>query len=296
MHQLSMTVGIPTYYGGQGVVETAKSISASQGVADFRFIVTVDGNPLQKEVKKQLLDLGVEVIENKQRGGQVARIKQLIELCETDILVLTQDDIVFGKDTLSKIAKAFAKNPKITMVGARMLPVPAKILLEKVVERGVYLTHRIGDMYQNGDNYLLSSGRCLAFRSEFIKQMDIPEEIINSDAYLYFENKRKNGKFLALKNAFVYNKSPQKIVEHIKQSKKFAYSRGELHKYLPEMDFEVEYKIPKWITVKALTMELVSHPIWTMMYVGLQVYVRFQKNPFVNIKRFWDTDVSTKRV
>ena len=291
-----MTVGIPTYYGGQGLAEAAKSILASKGIEKFRFIVTVDGNPLKDDIRQQFIDLGVEVIENEERGGQVARIKQLIALCDTDILVLTQDDIRFQSDTLAKILRGFENHPETTMIGARMLPVPAKTFLEKVVERGAQLTHRIGDLWQQGDNYLLASGRCLAFRSFMAKKLVIPEEVINSDAYLYFENKKNDGAFLALRDAIVFNKSPQKIQEHIKQNKKFEYSQAELEKYLDGINLKSEYMIPRLIVIRALLSEFIAHPVLTVSYIVLQIYVKFHKNPFVNVKRFWDTDVSTKRV
>jgi len=41
---LTMTVGIPTCYGGMSLVRTVQGIRASQGVANFRFVVVADEN------------------------------------------------------------------------------------------------------------------------------------------------------------------------------------------------------------------------------------------------------------
>ena len=231
-NSLSLTVGIPTYYGGPALVRAVESILASRGVEKFRIIVSVDGNPLKEEVSRRLRELGVDVIENAVRGGQVARIKQMITLCNTDILVLTQDDVQFEPSALAEIVKTFADHSDTTMIGARVKAAPAESLFESAVEVGVRMTHYIGDRWNDENNYLLSSGRCLAFRSYMAKKLTIPEEVINSDAYLYFENKRLGGVFRSVTNAIVYNKSPQKISEHIKQSKKFEYSQAELSRYL----------------------------------------------------------------
>jgi len=291
---LSLTVGIPTYYGGPGLVKTAKSILSSKGLDKFRFIVCVDGNPLEKEIEKQLKELGVEVVFSAKRGGQVARINQIIGLTNTDLLILTQDDIKYEPDTIAKIVKAFEENLKVTMVSARLHPLPAKTFFESVVEVGVRLTHKIGDGWRNGDNYLLSSGRCLAFRTKFIKKFKIPEEVINSDAYLYLENKRKGGKFLALTDAIVYNKSPQTLNEQLKQSRKFQYSMEELVKYV-NTDLTDEYKVPKLISIPAYLEELVKHPLATIGYLSLFLYTRTQqRNMYAKAKRFWETDKSTK--
>ena len=291
---LSLTVGIPTYHGGPALVRAAESILASEGVEKFRIIVSVDGNPLKEEISKRLRELGVDVIENTVRGGQVARIKQMIALCNTDILVLTQDDIQFEPTALAKIAKTFADYPDTTMIGARVKAAPAESLFESAVEVGVRMTHYIGDRWNNENNYLLSSGRCLAFQSYMAKQMTIPEEVINSDAYLYFENKRLGGVFRSVPEAIIYNKSPQKISEHIKQSKKFEYSQAELSRYL-HIDLASEYAIPKILVIQALAKEFIAHPIAAVLYMGIHFYTKFRKNTYANTKRFWDTDVTTKR-
>lgn len=294
--KLTFTVGIPTYYGGPGLVKTAKSVLASKGVDKFRFIVNIDGNPLDPKIEKQLRDLGVEVVFSKQRGGQVARIKQMISMTKTDIIVLTQDDILFEKDTLKKVVEAFEKNTDITMVSARLLPIPAKILFERIIETGVHLTHRVGDAWKGGDNYLLSSGRLLAFRSEFVKKLDIPEEVINSDAYLYFENNIKGGKFLALRDAVVYNKSPQTLKEHLKQSRKFQYPFEELGHFL-KSNLESEYTVPRQVSAIAYLQEFIHKPFYTFAFMLVYLYTRVAgRGMYSNAKRFWDTDVTTKKI
>jgi len=293
-NSLSLTVGIPTYYGGPALVRAVESILASGGVEKFRIIVSVDGNPLKEEVSRRLRELGVDVIENALRGGQVARIKQMITLCNTDILVLTQDDVQFEPSALAEIVKTFADHSDTTMIGARVKAAPAESLFESAVEVGVRMTHYIGDRWNDENNYLLSSGRCLAFRSYMAKKLTIPEEVINSDAYLYFENKRLGGVFRSVTNAIVYNKSPQKISEHIKQSKKFEYSQAELSRYL-HIDLASEYAIPKILIIQALAKEFITHPIAAILYMGIQFYTKFRKNTYANTKRFWDTDVTTKR-
>ncbi len=291
---LTFTVGIPTYYGGPALVKAVESILNSKNVDKFRLIVTVDGNPLKKEIADSLKKLGAEVIENKERGGQVTRIKQMISLCDTDILILTQDDIIFDPLAVFNIIKKFQDEPETTMVGARVMPVPAETIFEMAIETGVRMTHYIGDNWKNGDNYLLASGRCLAFRSDTAKKLNIPDAVINSDAYLYFENKNLGGKFSAAREAKVYNKSPQKISEHVKQNKKFDYSKNEVSHYIGA-DLAGEYAIPGNLVFKAYLCELSRNPLAAILYVLITLYAKAQKNKFINVKRFWDTDITTKR-
>ena len=294
--KMSLTVGIPTYYGGPALISAIKSILASKGVGKLRIIVNIDGNPLQPEIEKELKNLGVDVVFSAIRGGQVTRIKQMISLTKSHLLVLTQDDIQFEPDALPKIIKAFQINPHLTMIGARVLSAPAKTFFEKVVEVGVRLTLRTGGLWNNGDNYLMASGRCLGFRASFIKKFQIPDEVINSDAYLYFENKRLNGIFRHLHSAVVYNKSPQKLKEHLKQSRKFQFSKEELEKYL-NIDLDKEYKIPASIKIRAILDELLANFLNTTLYLLIFTYTRIRgKNMYSKATRFWSTDLSTKKI
>lgn len=294
--KLTLTVGIPTYYGGQVLVNAAKSVLESKEIGKFRLIVNVDGNPLDPEIEKQLKSMGVDVVFSKQRGGQVARIKQMISLSNTDILVLTQDDILFAPNTLREILNAFEKYPNVTMIGGRMKSKSPEKFMEKIVDVSVEGNYELGKLWRNGDNYLMASGRLLAFRADFVKKFDIPDEVVNSDSYLYFENKRKGGKFMFLSDAIVYNKAPETLKEHLKQSRKFQISQKENEKYA-KVDLSEEYSISAGAKLEALAKMLVKRPAWTIFYILTNVYTRIAgKNMYKDAVRFWETDKSTKKV
>ena len=294
--KLTLTVGIPTYYGGPALVNAAKSVLDSKSVDKFRLIVNIDGNPLEPEIEKQLLDLGVDVVFSKERGGQVARIKQMIGMTDTDILVLTQDDIQLAPDTLANILKTFGNYPKLTMIGARMRSKKTNKIMEKIVDVAVEGNNELGRRWKNGNNYLMASGRCMAFRADFIKKFDIPEGIINSDSYLYFENKRKGGEFLALSEAVVFNKTPETLKEHLKQSRKFSVSKGENEKYAGE-NLSGEYSIPLKPKLEAFAAILLRKHIWAILYLGINLYTKIVgRNMYKDAVRFWETDKTTKKV
>jgi len=290
------TVGIPTYYGGPALVRAVKSILKSKNVEDFRLIVCIDGNPLEPKIEKQLLDLGVEVVLSKKRGGQVARLKQLLSLSKTELVVLTQDDIIFEPTTLKRLIEIFEKDEDVTLVSAKILPTKAHTFFEKIIEVGVKGNIRLGKLWRNGDNYLLANGRCMVLRTKFMKKFTIFEEVINSDAYFYFENKKLGGKFVFADEAVVYNKSPQKLSEHLKQSRKFQISEKENTKYI-ESNLEHEYSIPLYLKVNALLREFINDPIHTFLYLGVNFYTKIAgKDLFKDVQRFWDTDLTTKRI
>ena len=160
-------------------------------------------------------------------------------------------------------------------------------------EPGYRGVKRIVQYWRGGDNYLAANGRCQAFRTEWIKQSRIPEEIVNADAYKYFENQLRGGKFVYVTEAVVYDRSPLHLKEYVRQSKKFQGSSNELSKYFPS-DLTPEYRIPFAIKFRAYVEEMVSHPVLMTLYLMLFLYARWYPDA-KPITRFWETDVSTKR-
>src|SRR4030042_1044305 len=102
---LRLTVGIPTCYGGESLVATAKSIRASHGIGEFRFIVVADRTPLTPSVRQRLDELQVEVYWNEIEGSQHKKLAQMVAMLDTDIFIYTQDDITFQPDTIANIVR-----------------------------------------------------------------------------------------------------------------------------------------------------------------------------------------------
>ena len=257
---LTVTVGIPTYYGGRGLVKTVKSILASTGVEPFRLIVCVDGNPLQKEVENALGALGVEIIFSQERGGQRARIKQMLDVCTTDVLILTQDDVLFSPDAIRHLLGTFESYPEATMLSGHGEPLPAKSFFESVIQIGMMISECVGKQWRGGDNYLRVGGRCLAFRAGFMRTLDIAEEVLSSDANFYFLNEKNNGVFRHVDEAVYFVRSPQTIVEHLKQSRKYQLISKEIQRDL-DLDIGRLQPIPLGLLSRVAFLTFFQHPV-----------------------------------
>lgn len=296
MRHLSITVAIPTCYGEKSLLRAAQSIRTSVGAGAFQLLITADSRPLTRSLKMKLKTLAIDVRENKTPGTQMHKVKQMITRTRSDIFVFTQDDVRFDPYTLAKIRHAFATDPKLTLVGTNVLPEPATTFLERVLEVGLRSVLQIGLSWHRGDNYLLANGRCMAFRTKHLRKMLIPEAVVNSDAYLYFENKRQGGKFKFLVTAKVYNQTPQLLGEHIRQSRRFRYSESELVWYFGT-EVKNKYAIPEKLKIQALLQELLTQPFYTMVYLGIQLYTRITEKLGNDYKNpLWKINLSTKRV
>lgn len=289
----TITIGIPTRCAGESLRRAVKSIYNSKG-CEFKFIIVADSIPVPKDMLLEFKKLEVLVIENKTPGSQLKKVKLILSLTKTDIFIFTQDDVLFDKYALKKIVDKFEKDQTVTMIAPHIKSMPAETLLERILETGLDISYNIGISWNNANNYLLANGRCLAFRTEFLKKnFRIPENIINADSYLYFENKRFGGKFLHVRNAVVYNKNPMKLQEHLSQAHRFLISQGEVQK-LFKNSLSKEYSIPPTIGIKALLKELVKHPILTILYLVVNMYSKFTlKSSKYGTQ--WQIATSTKR-
>jgi hypothetical protein len=292
VNKLSVTVGITTCYGDESILDTVRSVRSSKGVKDFDFIIIADRVPISQEIKKELNKYKVRLFENKIESSQVKKQKQILKLCKTDLIIFTQDDVLFERRTLSNVINAFVRNPETTFVSVKNEPVNTTNFVESVINSGTNINNRIAQNWNEGDNYLSVIGRLLAFRSAWIKKsLFIPDDLVSSDAYFYFENKRKG----FLSDTKIIFKNPQNIKEHLRKSSRFQHSKLEMSKFFT--DISNEYAVPKIVALKSLTLELMSNPISTSFYLLMYIYTRFAKlKPSVILKSIWDVELSTKKV
>ncbi len=291
---LSITIGIPTCYGGESLIPAIKSIIDTSKL-DFTLAVVSDSVPFSKNELHILKSMNVLVTQNSHPSSQIAKVGQLALSCNSDIFIFTQDDIRFDESTVQEIISAFKKDPKLTMVAAHIMPESPHNLISLALARGAAITNTIGQMWNQGDNYLSANGRCLAFRTSHFKKFRFPSYIVGTDAFFFFENRRLGGAYTVAKSAFVYDKLPTRLREHINQTSRFQFSEEELQ---PLFDFSLknEYIYPPLLAARAITLEFLKSPLYVILYLGIFVISKLKKNNR-NVARnpFWSADTSTKR-
>lgn len=294
-----VTVGIPTYVGGPSLVKAVESLLASK-YTDFRLIISVDGKKLGPEIKRVVTrDRRVEVIENEVRRGQVGGIRQILSLSfDQDIVIMTQDDLLFDPEMVGQIVASFSADPRVTLVTATAVPLPASTFFERIVHAGFYMVKTIEQRWNGGDNFMNAAGRCIAFGKPMAQHVfdEIQEEVISCDAHFYFINRKFGGKFVRNEQAKYFFRSPKTLADHLKQSKKYQNVADELFKYR-HIDAAREYAIPFGLKVDAALWGLLTNPLFTILYFGTLVYTRYHGDQtFKKATRFWDTDESTKEI
>jgi cellulose synthase/poly-beta-1,6-N-acetylglucosamine synthase-like glycosyltransferase len=293
--KLSFSVIITTRFGTPIIVKTIKSLKASLHVKNFPIIVVNGGGNFSPNTKQELSKLKVKTIEIKNQGSILEKVKIGVKNTNTDIIILTQDDIVFSNTTLKEIMDNFESDKSLTMICTKPRPKEQKGFLQKTLVCGMNIVQEIATNYRSGDNYLSANGRCMAFKRTFVQNFRLPI-IVNVDAFLYFENKLRGGNYKYLKDSKVYLGVPKNLQDHLKQSKRFQGSFDELSKIFGKK-IKKEYEIPQTIKIKALLKEFVDRPLYLLSYLLITMYTRLWTTKETKSEAHnatWAVDVSTK--
>lgn len=288
-----LTVGITTCYGEWSLVETARSIRNSKGVSDFRFIIVADRTPISKEIKAELDKLKVELFWNDVEGSQPKKLRQIVELADSEVLVTTQDDIKFDEFALKNILETFEKDKSITILGSRILPLKPETMVEASLGSMVRIVDSIAGEWNDRQNHLSASGRCLSFRTAFAKKFNFKDDVITADMFIFLENRRLGGKFVRPDNVVVYIRCPQTLREQVGPSARYQNSENELSNIYG--DIRKFYKIPTHLAIKSVAKEFIFHPIAFIGYVFIYIYTRINtENKSKHLTTVWEVDKTTK--
>ena len=124
MRKPTVTIGIPTSFAGESLIQTARTIYNASKKKNYILKIYADTTPISSELRQELEKLGFEIHWTPGPGSFLKKARKLIAATNTDILIITQDDIIFDRKTISATIEAFLTNSKITMVGVRVFPLP----------------------------------------------------------------------------------------------------------------------------------------------------------------------------
>lgn len=296
MKSLTVSIAIPTYEASQSLVLTLNSIYSNKEFSQIdQVIVAVDGNRISNKIVKQINNSKLKIVTFKKRAGQSQRLNNIFKIAKSDLLILTNDDVVLEKNAIEDIINIYSKK-RADLITTQVLPLKPQNYFQTVLYMSVDLSRRITNSWNSGENYLACNGRLIALSKRFYSKLQIPQTIWNNDAYIYLFAKI-NGFAHVNSRAKVFYKMPLKLSEHIKQSVKYQLSQKDNQNFFEE-SLDRYYIIPKNIVINELRKSLLSEPIKTMIYMVLNFYtglVAKKSQRKFNLKKgFWKTDISTK--
>jgi len=145
----------------------------------------------------------LKLVDFKERNGKVKIINRLASEAKNPILVITDANVIFDKDTLVQVAKHF-KNQSIALVDTNMLH---KGLRKEGIshEESFYIRGEVSIKYNEGKIWgtmMGPFGGCYAFRKEYF--VPVPENFLVDDFYINMKVLEKGGKAITEPTALVY--------------------------------------------------------------------------------------------
>lgn len=289
----TISIGIPTYEAGLSLVYTLQSIYKQTMIDHIKNVyVVVDGRKISKSILKQIHHPKLKVIHFVKRKGQAARINDLFNISNSDLLILSNDDVLFEENTVKNV---LSFKEKFDLMTSRLTTIHPHSFFERIIHTGKKINDFVSLNWKSADNYLCCNGRLVILSKRLYKRMSIPEKIWNNDAYMFLYSKIHKFRVVNGENIKAAFKLPSNLNEHLNQSNKFQKSYSDNQRYFSE-DILSYYKIPNIIKIRGLLYEFKQSPIYTSLYIVLLIYTRFKgrRSNIQHSRGFWKTDKSTK--
>jgi len=240
----------------------------------------------------------IEIKDYKKRLGKSLRLNEIYSRVTSDIVVQPDADVVLADPyTISEIVAAFEENDRIGMVGGNAQPLPAETFTEQAVNYTLAAYIPLRRTWRRGHNILSATGRLLALRRELYEHIQVPQDTIANDGFVYLCCKTKGFEYRYAYRAVVYFRSPQTLNDHIKQNTRFLATQRWMKKYFPAEIVDYEYHVPHKLLRKRMKQLFMKHPIHCTYIFLINKYCLLRSYILKNrINVMWDVVYSTKHL
>lgn len=224
--EITVTVGIPAYNEGKNIDGLIRSIldQRETGFLLEKVMVISDGSTDSTvEYVAALKDARVCVYGDKNRLGKPARINEIFEKSNTDVVVILDADIkIHSPKLLTNLLTPFVADEKVLAVSGVAEPLAPQNTMQKILTAGwemwkVLRNRPDAELYR-------SEGPIRAFRRDLYGVMRFPNASAD-DAFSYLYCKKHNHPFAFAPEATVFYSLPTSLGDYIKQHTRFLSSK-----------------------------------------------------------------------
>lgn len=296
----TITIGIPAYNEEANIANMLNSVLAQRG--DFtveKILVVCDGcedNTADIIRRFQRRYKNIVLIEGAKREGKMHRLNQIYKTNTSDILFTFDADIVLSdENVVENMVDKFRNDENVVLVAAHQVPVKPTNFQEKIF----YTAYRLWEearIYVNGGDHIHNlQGSASALRKDLVSKLRYPETLKTDQNFLYLYAK-KFGKFIYAYQARIYYRPVRTFEDFRRLSERtLRHDQQTIKRHLgPEVLYE--YKIPFRFKARAILRTLVNRPFFTLLVIGVNLFVRaFPLRESPSSKK-WDIVKTTKAV
>lgn len=294
----TLTIGIPAYNEAANIAQLLTSLleNGSSLFELHKIIVYSDGSDdATVSIVKKFKQHHVVLIHSDSRRGQAYAQNYIIQNTTTDFLLLLNADIkISDKNFINNIIKTGNSEANIGLVSVRVCPLPAVLLIEKIISWSHKLKTKIYE--QSSDTIYLCHGRARLLSKAFYTQLVFPG-IIAEDAYTYLRAKELHFRFVYNSKAKIYFRAPSNLRDHLLQSRRFFRGKEELKQYFDPKKVQAAYKLAESNMRNHWRSAFIDNPFYTITYIGI-ILTSFVLSHYHSkyTSEIWQTSKSSKKI
>lgn len=292
----TVTIGIPAYNEEANIGNLLRQllVQKEKGFVLEKIIVASDGSTDDTvNVVKSFKDPRISVLDNKERCGVASVQNQIIKLCESEILILLNADILIkGRGFLDRFVRRLIES-KADLVSCRLKPLFPTNLFEKALYISVLVKTDVYESFNGGRSLFTCHGTARAFSKRLYKNFKFPQTV-SEDAYSYLWCVLNGYKYDYAREAFVYYKLPDNLRDHEKQSARFYKGQKKLQEIFGRESVKKAHNLPKSLILKKSIKHLFKSPVEATIYILVLIFMKAKSHIGGEPKIAWDISKSTR--
>lgn len=245
-------------------------------------------NEIVHNLKLEFANL--HIINFEARTGKAAIINNLAEKCEHDVLILTDANVLFQKNTISELLLPFA-DKRIKMVCANILKRTNSASTFENIEKS-YIDRENRIKLAESELWGLvmgAEGGCYAIRNS--SYQPIPKNFFMDDFFMTMQVLENDGKVFFNEKAICYEDIPDKVSEEFKRKIRISIGNFQnlirfIHLLLPiwrKVAFAFwSHKVLRWLTPFFLIGTFLSSLVLANCYSFMLIFVFVQVVLFIS--------------
>jgi cellulose synthase/poly-beta-1,6-N-acetylglucosamine synthase-like glycosyltransferase len=248
------------------------------------------------EIAKSFYVKTIEVREYAERKGKSYRINEIIGGLTSDIMVQFDADVVLEHDrVIHDLIQPLIHQESVGMCGGNPLPFLPETFTEKAIVCSLDSYLPLRSKLKGGNNVYSALGCMLAFRTQFIKKVTIPNDAVVDDLFLYFSCLSLGYTYAYAPTAIVRYRLPQTLRDHVKQNTRFASGPLKMKEYFSSDLVDSELHIPTYLKLRYRIEQVLKHPILSMYIYIVNKYCHYKAaRTWRGAHSKWDLVQSTK--
>jgi cellulose synthase/poly-beta-1,6-N-acetylglucosamine synthase-like glycosyltransferase len=213
-----VTVGIPAYNERGRIGCLLQQVLCQSDFHPDKIVVNASGSTdgTQDEIASVAKhDSLIEMIDNCERTGKAEALNEILEMCDTDLVIFIDSDVKLNDGCLREILKPFFSNNSIGVVSGNVMPLSnnSRGLFRYISWLERKLHHELCMNLINRGKPPKVNGTFFAVRRKVIERL--PQNTVSDDEYVSWCAQRKGYIVTYAPNAIVYTKDPENCGDYV---------------------------------------------------------------------------------